>query len=76
MTPVSSSVLQAASPDDQRSVAMGDQGWVNGEARVPGVLAAGSGGAALKRVHRHLLPEPANGLVAAGLEAAGEHAVL
>lgn len=81
MTPVSSSVVQSASPDEQRSVAMGYQGWVNGEVLVPGVrfaavLAAISGVAALKRVHQHILSEPADGLIAAGLEAAGERAVL
>lgn len=76
MTPVRSSVLHSAPPDEQRSVAVGDQGWVNGEVRLPAVLAAVSGAAALKRVHGHVLPEPANGLIVAGLEAAGQRAVL
>lgn len=69
MTPIGSSVLQSAPPDGQCGVAVGHQGWVKGEALVQTV----AGGAA---VEQQVLSEPADGLVAAGPEAAGQHAVL
>lgn len=80
MTPVSSSVLESASPDDQCGVAVGYQGWVNGAAAgellvalIPAVLAAV---APYKGVHPQALSEPLNGFIAARMEAAGERAVL
>lgn len=76
MTPVGSSVLQSAPPDDQCSVAVGYQGWVNREVLMPCALFAAARAAALQGEDHHVLSQPADGLIAAGLEAAGEPAVL
>lgn len=83
MTPVSSSVLESTSPDDQCSVAVGYQGWVNGDVSgqllvvlFSAVFVAISSIAPLKCVHHDTLSEPLNGFTAARTEAAGEHAFL
>lgn len=80
MTPVSSSVLESTSPDDQRGVAVGYQGWVNGatsgELLVDLISVVLAAFAPCKGVHPQALSEPLNGFIAARMEAAGEHAVL
>lgn len=74
MTPVRASVLETSPPEDQRGVALGYQVWENGAAGEMLVLVVVI--VPLELVHHHVLSEPLDGFLAAGLEAAGQHALL
>lgn len=85
VTPVRASVLETTPPEDERGVATGYQVWENGgsagellvlEVLFAAVLVLVLVIVPLILVHHHVLPEPLDGLLAAGLEAAGEHALL
>lgn len=78
MTPVCASVFEAAPPQDQGGVAfrylLQRDGGALSELLLLEIVLAGA--VPLKLVQQHILSEPLDGLVLAGLEVAGESAVL
>jgi len=82
MTPVSAPVFKTTPPKDHGGIAVGYLDWRNRGASSEQLMLEMLFAAAvvvvlpLKLVHHHVLSEPLDGRLTAGLEVAGEHTLL